>query len=351
MNLIENYLQETPSKIREVVENTENLFAAISDEKYDRIIVTGSGTSAHSAIQVREYIQKVLSIDVQAVYPFMLSETHLRSLGGRTLLVGISQGGSSYSTYNAMKTAKGLGMTTASMAGMNGAFIDEAADFVLTVFCGEEKAGAKTKGYYCTKLNLMLMALHMALKQKKIDRKTFDREVGHVLKDAEGFMRVYGQAAEWVERNRAGFVAAREIRVIGTSDLYGDTLESALKLLETMRVPVSGYEFEEFIHGVYNAIDEESTLFILDGGGEGRVQKLAEVLSGWTKHVHLIGRDVEPTENNLKFDIADTGRPFFFTPLPIQLICAEIPGLKGIDSSTPKDPQFHMKLGSKKFNG
>ena len=31
----------------------------------------------------------------------------------------------------------------------------------------------------------------------------------------------------------------------------------------------------------------------------------------------------------------------------LQLICGEIPHLRGVDPSTPKDPQFHMKLGSK----
>ena len=54
----------------------------------------------------------------------------------------------------------------------------------------------------------------------------------------------------------------KEIRVTGPAAIYGDVLESALKLLETMRCPVSGYEFEEFIHGIYNAINEDSMVFI-----------------------------------------------------------------------------------------
>ena len=60
----------------------------------------------------------------------------------------------------------------------------------------------------------------------------------------------------------------------GPAAIYGDVLESALKLLETMRCPVSGYEFEEFIHGIYNAINEDSMVFILDNGDEPRSEKM-----------------------------------------------------------------------------
>ncbi len=34
--------------------------------------------------------------------------------------------------------------------------------------CGEERAGAKTKGYHCTILNLMLLALAVASRQRRL---------------------------------------------------------------------------------------------------------------------------------------------------------------------------------------
>lgn len=351
MNLIEGYLRETPSKLGEIVTGTPALFEAVSGKKYDRIVVTGSGTSFHSGAQMRSYMQRVLSADVLALYPFQITKELFAPQNGKTLLIGISQGGSSFSTYNAMKLARACGAETASMAGAEGAFIDEVADFVLTVRCGEEKAGAKTKGYYCTKLNLMLMALYMAVAQKKVDDAYFQAQIGNVHDACDRFMRVYEQSERWVERNAQKFAAAREIRVVGPAGLYGDVLEGALKLLETMRCPVSGYEFEEFIHGVYNAVNEDSTIFVLDAGGEERVKKLVEVLSGWTEHVHVVGREAARGENDLQADICadEDGRTFNFL-LPLQLVCAKIPQLRGVDPSTPKDPQFHMKLGSKRFN-
>lgn len=115
-------------------------------------------------------------------------------------------------------------------------------------------------------------------------------------------------------------------------------------------IPVTGYEFEEFIHGIYNAINEDSTIIILDTGVEKRVQKMIEVLSEWTEHIYVIGSDVDDHEQNLKADFIN--HPYYRTYeyiIPVQLICAEIPSLKGVDPSIPKDPQFHKKLGSKKL--
>ncbi len=89
------------------------------------------------------------------------------------MLVGISQGGSSYSTYNAMKLGIRNGVKVASMAGVDNALIDEVADFVLTVHCGAEEAGPKTKGFNTTKLNIMLFGLHVALERNQITDKEF----------------------------------------------------------------------------------------------------------------------------------------------------------------------------------
>ena len=117
-----------------------------------------------------------------------------------------------------------------------------------------------------------------------------------------------------------------------------------------MRCPVTGYEFEEFIHGIYNAINDESTVFILDIGDEPRSDKMKEVLSGWSETIYLF-TNYESEKANLILPTVNNKEMLTFNfIIPLQLMCAKIPTLRGVDPSTPKDPQFHMKLGSKKFN-
>ncbi|SEN72894.1 SIS domain-containing protein [Amphibacillus marinus] len=345
------YIQETPAKMHQVVDKSTSLFQEVKQAAFDRIILTGSGSSFHAALQVKPLLQRLLKIEIEALYPFQVTSETFAGSHHTTLLIGLSQGGSSYSTYRAMLTAKEHNVKIASMAGAEQVLIDELADYVLTVFCGEEKAGPKTKGFTTTKLNLMLFGLHVALERKHITQEDFNKQLTLIDQAIAKFDHVYQTAEVWVKANQETLAAASDLRVVGTADLYGDTLESALKMLETLRTPVTGYEFEEFIHGIYNAINENSTLIIFNSGKEERVSKLIEVLSDWTSQVFVItNQQVTKWENSIYLPI-DENNPYdmLFLVIPIQLICALVPELKGINPAIPKDRQFHQKLNSKKL--
>lgn len=348
---IEEYIQETPEKMKTIMEKSPELFKEISKEDFEKIIFTGSGTSYNGALQVKSYIQKLLKIDVEVLYPFMVNDELLMNNKKNVLLVGISQGGSSYSTYNAMKLGIRNGVKVASMAGVDNALIDEMADFVLTVHCGAEEAGPKTKGFNTTKLNIMLFGLHVALERNQITDKDFENKTKMLYDSIEKFQSNYDKSLEWVSMYQDELSNAKDIRIIGTGDLYGDVLEAALKLLETFRIPVTGYEFEEFIHGIYNAINEESTLIIFDSGVEPKLKKLIEVLSNWTEKIYTItNQDLSLKEQVLKLEV-NKNNEFdllqFITP--VQLMCAKVPRLKGVNPNIPKDPEFHQKLESKRI--
>lgn len=348
---IQDYMLQTANKMKEIILNSDELFKDVIKADINKIIITGSGTSYHSGLQVQNYLQSILGAEVVSIYPFMITKDTFKGQNEKTLVVGISQGGSSYSTYNVMKLAKEYKCITASMAGCENALIDEVADYILTVHCGDEKAGAKTKGFYCTKLNLMLLGLKLGKEKGEISEEEYNQEINKIIDASNRFDDVYRQSEQWIEKNKNRLIEAKEIRIIGPAELYGDTLESALKLLETMRVPVTGYEFEEFIHGIYNAINSDSTIFILDTGKEPRISKMIEVLSGWTDSIYVIGRNVKLDDRNIQINVSeDKYHQTFNFIVPIQLICAEIPTLRGVDPSIPKDTQFHMKLGSKKIN-
>jgi glucoselysine-6-phosphate deglycase len=350
MMTIESYMLETPEKMEAIIEQSETLFKDVKQAEIERIIITGSGTSYHSGLQMSQQMQGLLKMDVRSMYPFEITENTFLTDNEHTLVVGISQGGSSYSTYNAMKLAKEQGCLTASMAGMENAFIDEVADYVLTVACGEELAGAKTKGFYCTKLNLLLLALYIGREKGRVSDSDFNQKITDVREATKHFRTVFDISEKWIEANKDTLKDIKDIRITGPASLYGDILESALKLLETMRCPVTGYEFEEFIHGIYNAINEQSTVFILDSGDEPRSEKMQEVLSEWSKTIYLFTNyDTENADLVLPTVKNEEMLTFNFI-IPLQLMCAKIPTLRGVDPSTPKDPQFHMKLGSKKFN-
>lgn len=351
MNLIQKYMQETPKQLEMIIEGSEQLFENIAKQNIERIMITGSGTSYHSGAQVQQLMRVKSGIEVESYYPFAVTPELFNGNRKKTLFIGISQGGSSFSTYDAMKVAKEQGCIIGTMAGEKNAYIDQIADEVLTVNIGEEKAGAKTKGFYATKLNLLLLAEYIGLNNGSLSQEEFNQNLKEIRSTLNLFAIAYKRAIGWVENNKESLAKADNIRIVGPDAEYGDTLESTLKLLETCRVPVTGYEFNEFIHGIYNAIDEKSTVFFIDNGEEPRITKMVDVLSQWTERLYVINLREDNNEHNFGYNVKVTkDMQTFIFPIVFQLMASILPELKNIDPSQPKDPKFHMELGSKKFN-
>lgn len=351
MNLIQKYIQETPDQLNKVIKGSEKLFSDVKGRKVNKIIITGSGTSYHSGLQMQEVMRKRTGVEVYAFYPFMITPEVFMSDSSHTLFIGISQGGSSLSTFDAMKIAKDNGCIIATMAGEKNAYIDQLADDILTVNIGEEHAGAKTKGFYATKLNLLLLADYIGLENGNLSEAEFNNDISNLGKTLDQFSRAYKNAFDWVEEHKVKLSKMDNLRVVGPSALYGDVLEDALKILETCRIPITGYDFDEFIHGIYNAIDEKSTIFILDDGTEPRVKRMVEVLGDWTNNIYVININVAKYDNGFGYGV-NVPKDFetFIFPMLLQVMASSVPELMGVDPSEPKDPNFHMKLGSKKYN-
>lgn len=350
--MIKGYLRQTPIIMQEMLTNHESyqqVAQALVEQQIKKIIITGSGTSYHGGLNAVSFLEKVTGLKVEILYPFMINENtfndHLN-----TLLIGISQDGGSLSTYNAMKLAKQMGQSTMSMSGYQDVYIDTVADYIMTVPCGEEKAGAKTKGFHCTILNIMLLGLQLGLQNHTLTINTYQNYLARIKKTVANMPGIIESSIPWIERIKNDLALSNDVRLVGTKDNYGNCLEGALKLLETIRCPVSGYEFEEFIHGIYNAFNQDSTLIVYNSGRETkRLNRLIEVLSKWTDHIYVIGKDIEAAPNNFKYEfIDDEDFSLFEYILVVEMMCAIVPLAKGIDPATPLDPQFHQKLSSKK---
>lgn len=117
---VEDYMRETPEKMKEIIQNADQLFAEVRTLNIERMIVTGSGTSFHAGLQTQKLMQRLTGIRVDAYYPFMIDKETFIGDNSKTLVIGISQGGASNSTYGAMKLAKEAGCMVASMAGKEG---------------------------------------------------------------------------------------------------------------------------------------------------------------------------------------------------------------------------------------
>lgn len=343
MTLMKEYIYKTPEALKNVLFAGQQLSEILKNSNFDKIVLTGSGTSFHSGMQMRQWMSQISSLPVEVYYPFQVCDEIFLSKENR-LFIGISQDGGSYSTFKAMEIAKQNHCLVASISGYQQVLIDEIADYHFTLPLEPEKAGPKTMGYSATKLQLLLIANY--INGKNVLQEEIKHHISKIVVDLSSYIE---QIFQWVENQKSVIAKAKEIKLIVPAHYYGDGLEGALKILETLRIPVVCYEYDEFIHGIYNAVDENTFLIFYDDGSVKNILTLFEVLSEWTTHIYVIANYSNPRSDLIlpieKYKEYQT----FILSIVYQVLANVLAEEKGINPDLPKDPYFHSRVGSKKI--
>ncbi len=409
-----DYICETPVVLKKMIENrkeiTKEFVEHFKNVEIDQIYVIGSGTSYHAGVSAKKFLEsakkfleEILGKKVFCMYPTQFARGE-KVFNKKTLVIGMSQGGQSYSTVEGLDAAKEKGLYTAAVSENPTALIFEHAETKSLIVVGNEKCGAKTKGYAGTTMTLMLMVMELLVAKKEMTEEKEQEYIARMENVINNLSSVVKASTEWFRRIEKEFYGAKRIIVVGYDNNYGDVLEGALKILETIRQGVTGYDIEEFFHGIYNSITESAHLFYLasksDYKLEGalkiletirqgvtgydieeffhgiynsitesahlfylasksdykpRTQKLIEILSEWTPHNYMISspEDVEKhTEKDLICNFTEDdlfGQWEYIIPLQV-VACLGSQNL-GINPDIPKDPNFHRRIGSKKLDG
>lgn len=318
----------------------------------EEVIISGSGTSYHAALATRKFMEDMLNIRVRAEYPMMFKDLQ-RVYNRKTLFIGVSQGGNSNSTISAMQKARENGCNTVAISENPQAGVFHHADTKVMMECGPELSVAKTKGYIATLGLLFIMGLELALAKKTITDAQYHDYIARLEKTADNFNSIIAAATEWVNAIKDELKESRRLIVVGYQNNYANVLEGALKMLETMRFGICGYEIEEFFHGIYNSINTDTYMIYLasEGRYKEKVKRLRSVLGEITSHNFVITKGIEGYEPTKKDCIVDFIDDEYFSVfeyiLPMQIISSLIPEELGINPFFPSDPGFHQKMGSK----
>ncbi len=350
------YITETPEVLEHIISNRKEITADIvekyKDTDIEQVYVIGSGTSYHSGLAAKAFLEEVLDIKVFIQYPIIFKNQE-RIFNKNTLVIGISQGGQSFSTVHGLDSARERGLHTAAISANKEARVFEHSDISVSLSVGDEFCGAKTKGYSGTICTLMMIGLELALAKGILTQEKAEEYLARMHRVVRNLSEIAKSSTAWYHRIKENFLPAKRILVIGYDANYANALEGALKILETVRQAVSGYELEEFIHGIYNSINPGSHIFYIGAKGEykNRALRLKETLTGMTPNHYFIGTSGEfenPSENDLIADFVDD---CYFSVweyiIPLQIVAALAPIELGINPDIPADPKFHQKMGSK----
>ena len=237
---------------------------ALTDDEIadiDRVVFIGMGTSLHSAMVGRLWMEKIARIpsEVDNSSEFRYREPVIDE---RTLVVSISQSGETADTLAAMDLAARHGAKQVTLANNPGSQASRVADETILLRAGPEIGVASTKTFVCSLTCLLMLAMRMGLSRGTLSQECASalvKELAHLpamLGDLVANEQQYESLAN-------EFFTLSDFLFIGRGMAFPLAMEGALKLKEISYIHAEGYPAGEMKHGPISLIDQDMPVVAL----------------------------------------------------------------------------------------
>lgn len=307
--------------------------------KINKIIIVACGTSWHSALMGKYFIEKIAGISVEVDYA---SEFRYRDpiITNKDLLIAISQSGETADTLAALREAKLKGAKTLGIINVVGSTIAREVDSGIFLHAGPEIGVASTKAFTCQITALLLLALSLAeQKNIKVDKRiveelyTIPQKVKEVLEES-------GSIKKLAQR----FKDSHNFLYLGRGLNFPVALEGALKLKEISYIHAEGYPAAEMKHGPIALVDENMpVVFITSNDGTySKILSNMEEINARGGNIIVVASEDDLklsrlSKNIIKVPPCNQYLMPIINIIPLQLLAYYIADLKGINVDKPRN--------------
>ena len=344
---------EQPNALRTCIRGRVNmvdkdvLLSGIIDHKDKfincrRIIICACGTSWHSALIGKYFIEEAAKIPVEVEYA---SEFRYRNpvINPDDIVIAVSQSGETADTLAAIQLAKEKGAFLYGICNVIGSSIPRATDSGTYLHVGPEIGVASTKAFTGQVITLGLLGLAIA----KV-KKTLSDDIFHMLVEE---LEQIPDKMQWtlehnkdIDRFAQMFTYAKNFIYLGRGYNYPVALEGALKLKEISYIHAEGYPAAEMKHGPIALIDEEMPVVVIApkrGMYEKVVSNIQEIKSRKGNIISVVteGDTVVRGMSDYSFVIPDTRDCFvpLLAVIPLQLLSYYVAIAKGRNVDQPRN--------------
>lgn len=227
------------------------------------ITILGCGTSWHSAILGKYFIEELTDIKVSVEHA---SEFKYRqpNICNKDIVIGLSQSGETADTIEGLKTAKELGASIMGICNVVDSSIPRMTDFGIYTRAGMEIGVASTKAFTNQVISLLLLALwieHVRGGKKIIPeyRCLIIEEIKNISQKVSKSLKLSTK----IKKLASKFKKNRNCLYLGRQYNYPIALEGALKLKEISYVHAEGYPASEMKHGPIALIDKNMPVIVM----------------------------------------------------------------------------------------
>ncbi len=316
----------------EQVSRAAEIAEIIRERDVSHVVVSARGTSDNAAIYAKHLFGALnrLTVSRAPLSLFTLYQTPPRMRDA--LVLGISQSGQSPDIVSVVEEGRRQGALTVAVTNTPDSPLGDAAEHVLAVGAGEEKAVAATKSYTAQLGAVALLAVHLAHDEERLE---ILRRVPAAVKETLGLEEEIAAAAQ-------RYAHATQCVVLGRGYNYATAVEMALKIKELTYIVAQPYSSADFRHGPVAIIEGGFPVFALlpEGAVYGDMLSLVEELVGRQAEVCIISdRDEALAMARVPLRLP-APVPEWVSPLvsiiPGQLLALHITEAKGYDPDHPR---------------
>lgn len=320
-------------EIREVtalencIEKNKEIIPAIAKEIKEfnpkNFMIVARGTSTHGGIFGKYFLELHYKKPVEMADPSIFTVYDSNMDLSNTCVIAISQSGKGYDVSTVLKKAKESGAYTFAITNNPNSLVAEATDKHIFNEIGETNAGAATKGFTTTLYILTKLALCLSGEEDSLDDNKYIESVKSAL---ELYEDIKPMANELTSMDM-GFSIAR-----GYS--YSLAKEFALKVMETLLVPVIPYKASEFCHGPLASTSSKTpvVLFATDDKTNEDIKKVVTYLKDTKAKSYVITNNKEIADiSDMAIMINETESiyAFYQAAIIMQLLSCEMAFIKG----------------------
>lgn len=240
--MLENEINQQPQVIKRLLEReADNVGRLVEDlrGRFTYVVIAARGTSDNAARYAKYLFGAHNGLPVALATPSLFTLYRRPPRLEHALVIGISQSGQSPDVKSVIEEGRRQGQPTLALTNFPGSALAKAADHVLPLHAGSEKAVAATKTYTASLALLALLSSAMAADGARLDQL---RQLPQLVEET---LRILRPVMNRAERYRY----MTDCAVIGRGYNYATAFEISLKIKELTRVVAEPYSSADFLHG------------------------------------------------------------------------------------------------------
>src|SRR6056297_2909620 len=309
-------------------------------EKINTIKVIAAGTSYHSGMVFKYFLNELLPVAVEVEISSEFRYMKQWKYDDKTLFIFISQSGETLDTLESLRLVKKLGGKTLAISNVVGSTITREADKTLFINAGPEIGVASTKAYVGQLIVLYLLGGYIC----SIKGCHLEREFYQDLQNMHNLYDIALKQSEEIKEIAKKYAHFLHFMYIGRKGNYPTAMEGALKLKEISYINATSYAGGELKHGPIALLDEEFPVFTVIPKDELYDKMKSNMIETQTRNAkciclttndnleaNQIGDDaimIPPVSNHLL--------PLMCAPY-IQLFAYHIADMRGLDVDKPRN--------------